>query len=251
MKESFFEYKSIIEKNIISVPYLYDGDVNFSTKRNYSIITNRSFILPKLIVDVIVDIYDESIENVKNKSREFIINEKDISTVSGECSLLDINKLIKQLSLELGSCPKYIFMTKKTYYKFGFDNLLFDDERLFPEYFYPITKLTYLNKNIYILYSPLIECTDDDNYILYVLDKSFQSIVYSIQNMSYNIRIFNDDIKKNNRNHKTEWIHEIDYNFYDCNFTALKVVIKNIKKIRENKINLLLNSDNEKNLIKI
>lgn len=242
MRESFSEYKSIIEKNLIFVPYLYDGDVNFSTQRSYSKITNRPLTSPQVIVDTIINIYNESIEHVKSQSREVVIPEESLKFPSGKWTSLDTNKLMDQISLELGSYPKYIFTTEKSYYKCGFDNkFVLDNKRPFPGYFYPLTRLTGLNTDV--LYSPLVE-DNDNEFILYVVDKSFQSIVYSIQNMEYNIKMVNDDDIKNSKPyHEIEWTHKIDYNFYDCKFTALKVVIKNISKLRDDKINLILNGD--------
>jgi hypothetical protein len=241
MRESFSEYKSIIEKNIISIPYLYDGDVDFSTQRSYSKITNRPFTSPQVIIDTIINIYNESIEHVKNKSRDVVISEESLKFTSGGWSSLDTNKLMYQISLELGSNPKYIFTTKKSYHKCGFDNKFeLDNKKPFPGYFYTLTRLTGLNTDI--LYSPLVD-DNDNEFVLYVVDKSFQSIVYSIQNMEYNIKMFDNDIKHNKPYNEIEWIHKIDYNFYYCKFTALKVVIKNISKLRDDKINLILNGD--------
>lgn len=242
MRDSFSEYKSIIDKNIISVPYLYDGDIDFSIDDKYTQITNSSFMSPQVIINTLIKIYNQSFEHLKKSSSEIVISEDSLKFPIGKCSSLDINKLLSNISLKLGSHPKYIFTSCGSFNKCGFDNKFrLDNKGAFPVYFYPITRIT--GSNIDVLYSPFVE-DNDDEYLLYVVDGSFQSMVYSIQNMEYSVKMVNgDDIKNNKPYNEIEWIHQINYKFYNCKFKALKIVIKNISKLRNDKINQILNGN--------
>jgi hypothetical protein len=71
---------------------------------------------------------------------------------------------------------------------------------------------------------------EDDVFTIYATDHPFQSLVYSLQNMDYEI----DQQDENN------WVHKISYTLYNCKFSAVKVLIKNVKKIRDEKINEIL-----------
>ena len=73
----------------------------------------------------------------------------------------------------------------------------------------------------------------EDEIVIYVTDKPIQSLVYTIQNMDY-------VIKKISRK---KWSHVINYPFYDCVYNSYKVVIRDISKIRENKIKDLLDGN--------
>jgi hypothetical protein len=85
----------------------------------------------------------------------------------------------------------------------------------------------YSNKNYDLYYSPLIEDSGDE-IVLYISDASIQSLVYTIQNMEYEII---GGQKKN---------HTIKYPFYECDFNSYKISIKDISKIRDEKIDSIL-----------
>jgi hypothetical protein len=53
-----------------------------------------------------------------------------------------------------------------------------------------------------------------------------------IQNMDYKV-------DKN----KTNYLHTLDYKLYDCNYNSYKVVIKNVSKMRQDKINQILDGN--------
>jgi hypothetical protein len=62
VKESFNEYKSVIESNVIPFTYLYDGDVLSSSDETYTSYINNSNVSPKFIIECIKDIYSKSID---------------------------------------------------------------------------------------------------------------------------------------------------------------------------------------------
>ena len=84
---------------------------------------------------------------------------------------------------ELGIKPLYIFCSDKSRKIFGISKNS-NNTSAFPSYFYSIDK--YIGMNVDVFYSPLV-VEDEDEMILYVVDNSIQSLVYSIQNMDYTI----------------------------------------------------------------
>ena len=87
---------------------------------------------------------------------------------------------------------------------------------------------------------PLESISDSKN--LNIFDKiseldinSIQSLVYSIQNMDYTIESVNDD--------NIEWKHTITYNLYDCKFNSYKLSIRDVSKLRIDKINKILDGN--------
>ena len=229
MKESFLEYKKTLDLNLIGIKYLYDGDINFSTDCSYSEIKPNELISPTFMINCISKIYNESFENMKLKSTELSISEESIK-FEGNWSGLDENKLLSIIESEFGCQPNYIFLSKNSERIFGQKKIYAtSNNRPLPSHFY---KLFNIGKNMFteVLVNPLIEDSEDE-LIVYAVDKSFQSLVYSIQNMEYTTRMVD----------KSECVHIIDYKLYDCKFKSLKIIIRNISKIREDKINEILN----------
>lgn len=230
MVDSFSEYKPIIEKNLMFIPYIYGGDIDYSINRSYNEIKKSSLTSPRFIINAIVNIYNESIDHLKSISNEVLISEESLVYPGNNWISLNTDKILQYINSELGSTPKYIFTSKSSYQKCGFDkDFILDTKRAFPGYFYPMTKLTGLN--IEVFYSPLVEDTTDE-IVIYAADNPIQSIVYSIQNMEYSINNLDENC-----------LHNINYNFYYCKFKSVKITIKNISNIRNDKINLILNEN--------
>ena len=228
MRESFPEYKKTIEQNLMDITYLYDGDVISSVDKCYTELKTNSQTSPKFIINTIVEIYNQSFNNMISKSKEFVIPEESLSA---------LDNILDKIT-DLGINPLYIFTSKKGAKLFQFlPPQLANQPRVtkqgvnkpFPEYFYHIEKFIGLNLSIY--YSPLVDESDGET-ILFITDKSFQSLVYSIQNMDYKV-----DKNKNN------YLHTLDYKLYDCSYNSYKIVIKNISKMRQDKINQILDGN--------
>ncbi len=224
MRESFTEYKKTLEQNLVNISFLYSGDVISSIDSQYTEIKGTPLTSPAFIINSIVQIYNQSFEIMSKKSKEFIIPEESIKGTGVDGNLFD--KIF-----ELGVTPVYIFCSEKGKTLFG-QIFKSTSTSAFPPYFYSIDKYTGINVDIF--YSPLIE-EDDDEIILYIFDSPIQSLVYSLQNMDYKIEPNND---KN-----TEWRHIIDYKLYDCKFNSHKVHIKNVSRLRHDKINKILNGN--------
>lgn len=225
MKESFEEYKKTLEPNLSNLSFLYNGDVLSSTDSYYSNIKSSEKTSPSFIISTIENIYNESFKMMIDKSETIVISKESIKlSVGGKGNIIDV--IIEELKLK----PSYIFTSNKS--KTFFSSLKrVDDTRSFPGYFYNIER--YSNMNLEIFYSPLIEETEGES-IMYLVDSGIQSLVYSIQNMTYDIEIV-DEFDK--------WKHTINYNLYDCNYKSYKLIIKDLSKIREDKINKLLDGN--------
>ena len=220
MRESFSEYKKTLEQNLMNISYLYNGDIISSCDSQYSEIKNSPLTSPSFIINSIVNIYKESFNVAFNKSKEFIIPLESIS----DSKNLNIFDKISELSIN----PLYIFCSDKSRKLFGLSKNS-NNTNFFPFYFY---SLEFIGSNINIFYSPLIL---DEEMVLYVFDNSIQSLVYSIQNMDYTIESVNDD--------NIEWKHTITYNLYDCKFNSYKLSIRDVSKLRIDKINKILDGN--------
>lgn len=229
VRESFTEYKKTLEQNLINISYLYSGDVISSSELRYNEIKITPLTSPSFIINSIVDIYNHSFLQMINKSKEVIIPEESIKGKGFDGNLFD--KIF-----ELGIKPIYIFCSEKG--KNLFDHIPKNTSTsAFPTYFYCIEK--YVGVNVEIFYSPLIE-EDSDETIFYISDAPIQSLVYSIQNMEY---LIDSNINGFSPNIPDRWKHEMIYNLYDCNFNSYKISIRNISRLRNDKINKILNDN--------
>jgi hypothetical protein len=211
MRESFDEYKSIIETNLVEISYLYSGDIISSSDENFTSNISHSKTSPKFIIDVIDFIYEKSIKTMMSSS-----------TIIEKC--LDFNKIdingewLDDIISDIDKSNSFVFIGDIKRIGIHKNN----NKKPFPDYFYNIKKLSNSSK----LYKcPYIDVSDDE-IVLYLVDRPIQSLVYSIQNMSYSVN---------------ENSHTLKYNFYKCDYLSYKLVIKDFKKMRDDKINSILN----------
>ena len=208
----------------MSISYLYNGDVISSHDSCYIEVKNSPLTSPSFIINSISNIYQESIDIMISKSKEFIIPLESLNDIGKDVNMFD------KIS-ELGIKPLYIFCSDKSRKLFGISKSK-TNTSAFPSYFYPIDK--YIGINVDVFYSPLIK-DEDDELVLYVVDKSIQSLVYSIQNMDYKI--------EQNDKDNIEWKHTMFYNLYDCRFNSYKLSIRNVSRLRNDKINKILDGN--------
>lgn len=208
----------------MNISYLYNGDVISSVDSQYTEIKNSPLTSPSFIINSITNIYQESFDMMISKSKEFVIPLESIGALGKQGNLFD------RIS-ELGIKPVYIFCSDKGKKLFGITKNT-GTTSAFPSYFYNIDKYPHINLEIF--YTPLIK-DDDEESILYVVDNSIQSLVYSIQNMYYKIDA--------NDNDNIEWKHTMIYNLYDCRFNSYKLSIRNVSRLRHDKINKILNGN--------
>lgn len=218
MKESFDEYKKTIEDNIINFTYLYDGDVIDSEIRYYEEIKNSDKSSPIFIINCIKKIYDESIDIMLNRDY------KEITIIKEKFD--GITNLVSNLN---NFNTTYIF-TSKNYLRLGKGFIQSDFTKPFPHFFYK--KLIFTNFSFDVYECPLIDDKNDD-LVIYITDKSIQSLVYTIQNMEYKVESF-DGVYK----------HIIKYNLYNCDYNVYRINIKELSKLRDDKISSILNGEN-------
>jgi hypothetical protein len=164
-----------------------------------------------------------------NESIEYIIpsdlKEVKSNAISHYGSILHyIDVLHKDLNFD----PTYIFTSINGQSMFLPIKSL-PNNKPFPNYFYELQR--YNNKGYDLYLSPNIEDSVDEAFV-YVTDKSIQSLVYSIQNMEYLIEYDNGLYK-----------HTINYDFYDCDFTCYKLVVRDLARLRDIKISNILNEN--------
>lgn len=225
MRESFSEYKKTLEQNLINLSYLYSGDIIRSTDHIYSEIKNTPLTSPIFSIGSIVKIYEMSIQNLISNSKELVISEESL-----------INSTLIQKLEEFGTNSQFIFCSQKSS-KLFYGISMHHTSKPFPIYFYPKEKFTGINLSIYT--SPIID-DDSDEMIFYTSDKPIQSLVYGLTNMDYTITPGDNADKEP---HSMTWTHEMAFKFYECDFQSYKVVIRNLSKIRNQKLNTILNDN--------
>jgi hypothetical protein len=224
MKESFYNYKKTIESNLSKFTYLYDGDVISSKILSKTSLLNNDGVSPKFIIECIDDIYRMSIDTMINNSIEHNI------PMTLDHFKSDITKIISEIeNLNFVKFKPYnIFISKNS---FDIFSKLFNQKsnRPFPIHFYKLTE--WIDRGLVLYHSPnIIDSNDELN--IFITNKSIQSLVYTVQNMEYKVIVDNKEYK-----------HVITYPFYNCDFICYKLVIKDIDKKRDDKINKILNED--------
>ena len=207
------------------INYLYSGDVISSDEREYTEVKNSPLTSPIFIINSIIQIYNESLLSMFEKSNEIIIPK--------EC-IMNNENLFDLINDKIGFKPSYMFLSEKSKKILGGIKSISSVNSL-PAYFYNIDR--YVGLNLDVFYSPIISEEDGDS-IIYVTDRAIQSLVYSIQNMDYVIEKVDDE--------NSNWNHKILYKFYNCKYNSTKIVVRNVSKIRETKINEILSGNKSK-----
>ena len=89
MRESFTEYKKTLEQNLMNISYLYNGDVISSHYSCYIEIKNSPLTSPSFIINSMSNIYQESIDMMISKSKEFVIPEESLGSLGKQDNLFD------------------------------------------------------------------------------------------------------------------------------------------------------------------
>lgn len=222
MRESFSEYKKNLEQVIECLNYLYSGDVITSEEREYVEIKTNPLTSPNFITNSIINIYNESFTNMFKNSTELIIAKE---------SLTESSNLIDYLVMKTGIHLSFIFCSDNSKKILGISKQLETNKSL-PGYFFNIER--YIGINLDVYYCPLIDDGEGD-VVMYVSDLPIQSLVYTLQNMEYLISPTDET--------NIHWEHKMKYNFYECQYKSFRVIIRNVSKVREIKINEILNGN--------
>jgi hypothetical protein len=221
MLKPFYGYKKIIENNLLSLSYLYSGDVissiNSSYKEELPIDSTlpKKFIKWRFIINSLDSMRKWSIENMINNTNMEIISVLDFEKL--DMNGLWLEDLVNNLNIE-SFTPKFIFINSTKYLGIVKDN----GGRPLPEYFYQqgVRK----SKDLEIYKISIID-EIDEQIVIYITDKPIQSLVYVLQNMEYTV---------------SDNIHKMTYNLYNCDYRCYKITVKNIIKMRDDKISQLL-----------
>jgi hypothetical protein len=231
VRESFSEYKKTLEQNLLNISFMYSGDAISSVNEEYSEIKTTPLTSPSFIINSIVDIYNRSFKMMSQRAKEVVISEHTLNSNKNE-------NLIDRMILSTTKDLKFVFGTDRGRKLFGISNRP-DSTRAFPSWFYTVD--TFVGLNFEFLQSPNI-IEDEDEHIFYVTDSAIQSLVYSIQNMDYLV-VPIGDIEGFTPKIPSKWKHTVKYNLYDCKFNSWKIIVKNLSKIRNEKIDKLLNGN--------
>ncbi|MCK9475537.1 MAG: hypothetical protein M0R46_06455 [Candidatus Muirbacterium halophilum] len=207
------KYKEKLENELLDIEYLYSGDVKTENPIHYYEkykITDNNKLDKIFIKEIIIDIYEKSIQQMKDRAIVIITNNDKLSNVNSIIVKNNINS-------------NFIFVDKK-YRKIILNMSNIQTNRtshILPRYFFKL----YEEANIYLC--PIIKIISYENDI-YLVDKPIQSMVYVLQNMRYEIKKVDD-----------KWKHIIKYDLFDCIYTSYKIVLRDMQKYRNKQLKCL------------
>jgi hypothetical protein len=221
MNDDFSYHKKQIEDYLINIDCLYSGDIIKSESLKFSKILNHKSHSSILISEIMVNVYDCSFNKMIEKSKELVIHRNKFN---------DVYDLMNDYSLN----PKILFYSKNSNLNLNLGGHLIEgsgDKGYLPDYFMRRFKLMSFGREVSAYYSPLIEDSQYD-CIFYLVDRPIQSMVWSLQNMEYNII-----------QNKNDYTHQINLPIYNCDYEVYKIRVVDTEKIREEKINTLLDGN--------
>lgn len=214
----FQKQKSLLESILEKIDFFYSGDIIKSHDMVFFKKLKHASFSPELLRDTMIGIYDKSFERMKLNSKEIILHRSKVSDIYGIMDELPFN-------------PKILFYSRSSNLDVNLDSILEDSKNNLPRYFTRTSKFMMHNREVSAYFSPNIEDEVDDCCI-YFTDAPIQSMVWSLQNMSYTI---NKGFSLNE--------HIIKLPFYDCNYKCCKVRVIDTIKLRNDKINSLLDGN--------
>jgi hypothetical protein len=219
--EQFEKHKKSLEDFLQNINFIYSGDVINSIDKTYSQKLKHSSFSSNLFKNIMIDVYNWSFEKMKNVSKEIIVHRNNFTDVYGLMDKIPIN-------------PKILFYSTNSNLNLNLGSHVLESEHdtgYLPSYFTRRFKLMSHNREVSAYYSPLIEDDSDDCHF-YLIDEPIQSLVWSLQNMRYSIESSFYDNE-----------HIIKMPIYNCDFNSYKIRVVNTQKLRNNKINSILDDN--------
>ncbi len=219
--KDFELHKKSLEDFLEKIDFIYSGDVINSIDKTYIQRLKHSSFSANLCNEFIIDIYNWSFDQMDIKSKEIIIHRNNF---------LNIYDLMDKISIN----PKILFYSKNSNLNLNLGSHLLEEEDgkgYLPNYFNRRFKLMSYGKEVSAYYSPKIEDDIDDCHF-YLVDKPIQSMVWVLQNMNYSI---SKGFSSNE--------HVIKVPIYNCDYEVYKIRVVNTQKLREDKINSILNDN--------
>lgn len=209
------DYYKQVEDFIIKFDYLYSGDVISSSDKSTSFNLNLDKISTTAITRLINNIYQDSILDMINRTN-------DIKTFD----LSNIDNAIKSTVNY-----KYAFVNKNFLNHINAGSFRFSipvEPVHWKAFDAMYKKYTFGTLDIYCIDDILTdeELNSEDDMIIYLTDRPIQSLIYTMNTTSY-------EIKNNN--------HKIEYKVFNCDFKSRKIVIRNLEVDRDIKIDSLIN----------
>jgi hypothetical protein len=214
----FENFKKSLEDYLQKIEFIYSGDVINSIDKTFTKKIKHTSFSAELMREVMVDVYNYSFKEMLEKSKEIVIHRSNF---------IDIHDMIDKLSIN----PKLLFFSNHSNRNLSLGHTILDtkDSKLFlPDYFVRKFRLMSSGVEVSSFYSPLIKDSEDDCHF-YLVDKPIQSMVWSLQNMTYDI---NKGFSSN--------LHSIKLPIYNCDYSSLRIRVINTQKLREEKINSIL-----------
>lgn len=215
------DYKKTLEDLLQKIDFIYSGDVLSSIDKTYAQKFKHSSFSANLCKDMMIDIYNLSFNQMMIKSKEVIIHRNNF---------LDVYDLMNNLKIN----PKIIFYSNNSNMNLQLGDHLSeteDEQGYLPNYFNRRFKLMSYGREVSAYYSPKIDDNVDDCHF-YLVDRPIQSMVWSLQNMNYSI---NRSFSSNE--------HVIKIPIYNCDYDVYKIRVVNTQKLREDKINSILDDN--------
>lgn len=220
--DAFSNYKKTLEDFLVNIDFIFSGDVLNSIDKQFYEKLNHSSFSAIFVKKVLTEIYNYSVESMFTKSEEIIIHRNSYSDIYDIMSSVPIN-------------PKILFYSQNSNINLNLGSHVVEnsdsEDSYLPNYFTRRFKLLSHNREVSSYFCPQITDGLDDCHF-YLVDKPIQSMVWSLQNMQYSI---NKCFSSNE--------HIIQIPFYNCNYKSYKVRVVNTQKLREDKINSILNDN--------
>ena len=222
----FENYKKSLEDYLQSVEFIYSGDIISSTNLRLSEKKQHSSFSADLFSKLMIEIYNLSIKKMFEKSKDIIIHRNNF---------VDVYQVIDKLHSN-GFSSKLLFFSNNSNsnLNLGGNNIFKEPEdghTFLPTYFTRQFKMMSFGVDVSCFFCPIIEDNVDDCHF-YIVDKPIQSMVWSLQNIDYSI---NKSFSMNE--------HQIKIPIYDCDYNVYRVRVVNTQKLREDKINSILNDN--------
>lgn len=222
----FENYKKSLEDYLQSVEFIYSGDIISSTNLRMSEKLQHTSFSANLFRQMMIEIYNISVKKMFEKSTDIVIHRNNF---------VDTYQLINNLGIS-GFHSKIIFFSNNSNknLNLGGNTILQepdDGHSFLPIYFARQFKMMAYGVDVSCFFCPIIEDSVDDCQF-YIVDKPIQSMVWSLQNIDYSI---NKSFSMNE--------HQIKIPIYDCDYNVYRVRVIDTQKLREDKINSILNDN--------
>lgn len=214
---SLDNFKKSLEDYLQNIEFIYAGDVINSVDKLFTKKLKHTSFSAEFMKEVIVVIYNHSFQKMFENCKEIVVHRSNF---------IDIHNFIQSLP-QKNTLLFYSNNSNKNL-QLGGSQLPKGKDLFLPQYFNRKFKIMSYGVEVSAFYSPFIKDSVDDCHF-YLVDRPIQSLVWTLQNMTYEI---SKGFSSND--------HIIKLPIYNCDFEATRVRVINTQKLREEKINSIL-----------